>query len=169
MEIIINNIQFSPDFAAEQIAEITGKPVKEVEAVILAQAKTEGEQFVSEVADQCHDQVSKVSPQKLARYESKANDAKAYKANKATEEQIAGLQKEAAARSITIDEHVDRIITANNLFRNASAEIEAIEADAKAKIRAARTIEELEALKEIIPQKAAEELKKWQAAQGANA
>ncbi len=168
MEIIINDILYNTsDFAIEEIAEKSGKTVKEVKAIILAQAKIEGEQFVSEIADRCHDQLSKVSAQKMTRYQDKALATNNYKANKATDAEIAGLQEEADARGITIEEHVDGIVAANAFYRGGSAKIEALEARGKKAVNDAKTLEELEVLKNIIQQEAAEELAKWQAAQEA--
>ncbi len=100
---------------------------------------------------------------KLATYERKAEAAKRVLADpdNISEGDAALLVPEAKERGLTILEHCKIIIQKNSLFLSAAGLIEAIEAQGKAAVNAAQTVEELETLGEIIPKKAAEAFDAW--------
>ncbi len=132
----------------------------------LEEVKTMALRELNSLADYYHNLISGATPQKLARYEAKAKAALTYTEDKATELDLALLQPEADERKLTLDEHVAAILKANTTFISAAGKIEAEQAKGKLMIELAKTLEELETLREKLPIEAQKAFEEWKASLG---
>ncbi len=145
--ITIEGTTYTADFTIEELAQMSGKSQKEIEALFRKEKQKQALVELSDLADYYHNFISPASPQKLARYEDKAKAAAAYaSASSASAEIKAVLQPEANERGLSLEAHSKAILTAKAKAMEKTAIIEAIYAKQKLAIKRARSLKRMDIL-----------------------